>query len=73
MATAGQEFFGLRDTASGFGDAQLKLATYLGSQRRFVVQGTLKLPTGDESLLAGSGSADFALTVLRAQRAALAV
>ena len=71
MATGGQEFFDLRDSASGFGDAQLKLATYLGSQRRFVLQGTLKLPTGDESLLAGSGSADFALTVLRTQRTAL--
>lgn len=71
MATAGQEFFALHDSAGGFGDVQLKLATYLGSRRRYVVQGLLKLPTGDEGLLAGSGAADFALTLLRAQRTAL--
>src|SRR5690606_11844446 len=72
MTTAGQEFFTLRDSASGLGDAQLKLATYLGSGRRFIVQGTLKLPTGDEALLAGSGAADLALTLMRAERTAFA-
>jgi hypothetical protein len=71
MAMGGHEFFGLRDSASGFGDTQLKLATGLGAQRRFTLQGTLKLPTGDETLLAGSGSADFALTLMRAQGTAL--
>lgn len=72
MTTAGQEFFTLRDSGSGLGDAQLKLATYLGSRRRFIVQGTLKLPTGDEALLAGSGAADLALTLMRAERTAFA-
>lgn len=69
--TPGSDFFSLRDSGSGWGDAQLKLAAYLGTGRRFIVQGSLKLPTGEESLLAGSGSTDFALTLLRTQRTAL--
>jgi hypothetical protein len=71
VGTAAGDFFALRDSASDWGDVQLKLATYLGPERRFIVQGNLKLPTGEESLLAGSGSTDFALTLLRTQRTEL--
>jgi Protein of unknown function (DUF3187) len=58
-------FFELRDDDHGLGDVQLKLARKLGAEQRFIVQASLKAPTGDEDMLAGSGSADFAVTVLR--------
>ena len=37
----------------------------IGGDQGFVVQATVKLPTGDEDMLAGSGSADWSLTLLR--------
>jgi hypothetical protein len=48
----------------GLGDLQLSLARRFGDEN-FVIRGSLKLPTGDEQLLAGSGATDFSLTLLR--------
>ena len=59
-------FFDLNEPAGGWGDTQLKVARKVAGDR-FVLQGTVKLPTGDEDMLAGSGSTDWALTLLRAQ------
>jgi hypothetical protein len=57
-------FFGFDRRARGLGDVQLKVARTLGAGHRFTLQGTLKLPTGDEDVLAGSGSADVGITLL---------
>jgi hypothetical protein len=64
--TAAPEFE-LMQSASGIGDTQIKLARLVGEEQRFVVQATLKLPTGDPDVLMGSGSADVGVTVLRSQ------
>jgi hypothetical protein len=61
------EFFALRDPQSGIGDLQLKFARTIGREREFIVQGAVKLPTGDEDMLAGSGSTDWSLTLLRSR------
>jgi hypothetical protein len=55
----------LTEPQSGIGDTQLKFARLVGRDQGFVVQASVKLPTGDEDLLAGSGSGDWSLTVLR--------
>jgi hypothetical protein len=60
-------FFELDDAQNALGDVQLRAARAFGANRGFVVQATLKAPTGDEDLLTGSGSTDFALTLLRAR------
>lgn len=62
-------FFRLDRERSGLGDVQLKIARELGGDRPFVLQGTVKLPAGDEDLLTGSGSADVGLTLLRVRPA----
>jgi hypothetical protein len=58
-------FFRFDDPQSGFGDLELKVARRIGAAERFVAQVIVKLPTGDEDMLAGSGSADWSLTLLR--------
>jgi hypothetical protein len=67
LANANGRFFLLDHAVGGVGDVQVKLGRAVGRGDRFVVEGTLKLPTGDENMLAGSGSADASLTVLRSQ------
>ena len=57
--------FVLTEPQSGVGDTQLKFARLFGGDQGFVVQATYKLPSGDETMLAGSGSSDWSLTVLR--------
>jgi hypothetical protein len=57
--------FELTEPQSGLGDTQIKLARLIGRQQGFVVQASVKLPTGDEEILAGSGSTDWSLTILR--------
>jgi hypothetical protein len=51
---------------TGLGDLQLSLARGLGPEGAWRLKVTLKLPTGDADLLAGSGAADFAVSVSRA-------
>lgn len=65
---AGGSFYELTDSGGGFGDVQLSFARRIGSARGWHLRATLKLPTGQESLLAGSGSTDFALSALRVVR-----
>lgn len=57
--------FVLTEPQSGVGDTQVKFARLIGGDQGFVVQATYKLPTGDETMLAGSGSSDWSLTLLR--------
>jgi hypothetical protein len=67
ISRGGDEFFLLDHARSGIGDVQLKLARQIGRERPFVVEIAAKLPTGDETLLSGSGSADASISVLRSQ------
>jgi hypothetical protein len=55
----------LTEPQTGIGDTQLKFARLIGRDQGFVVQASVKLPTGDEDMLAGSGSSDWSLTLLR--------
>ena len=57
--------FLLTEPQTGIGDTQLKFARLIGPEQGFVVQASVKLPTGDEDMLAGSGSADWSVTLLR--------
>ncbi len=59
--------FVLTEPQTSIGDMQLKLARLIGRDQGFVVQASFKLPSGDEDMLAGSGSGDWALTLLRAR------
>ncbi len=57
--------FLLTQPQSGIGDTQLKFARLIGVDQGFVVQASVKLPTGDEEMLAGSGSGDWSVSLLR--------
>ena len=57
--------FALTEPQSGIGDTQVKFARLIGRDQGFVVQASVKLPSGDEDMLAGSGSGDWSLTLLR--------
>lgn len=70
MALDGQPFYMRRSSGQGLGDAQIRFGRVLG--QGFHVQATVKLPTGDDDLLAGSGSTDVAVTMLKARRATFA-
>jgi len=50
---------------SGLGDLQLSAARAFGAGEEWLVKLTLKLPTGNEALLAGSGATDVSVSVLR--------
>lgn len=62
-------FYALDTPRRGLGDVQLSAARRVGADGRYVLRGTLKLPTGEAGMLAGSGSSDAAVTLLRPQRA----
>ena len=68
LADAGGEFFELLDTSTGLGDIQLSAASRFGASGGWTLRGTVKLPVGDEDMLAGSGKADLTLTVLHLRR-----
>jgi Protein of unknown function (DUF3187) len=70
MSENGQPFFVLDRPDTGLGDLQLGIARRIGAGDGFVLRATAKLPTGAERILAGSGSADWAVTVLRARAVA---
>lgn len=65
LANADGVFYDLDDSAHGWGDTQLNVGRTLGPDGRFVLTGTVKLATGDERMLAGSGSTGWAATLLR--------
>ena len=58
-------FYFLSQPDNGLGDLQLSAARSFGIRDEWLVKLTLKLPTGDDSLLAGSGAADLGVTFLR--------
>ncbi len=60
-------FYRLSEPQSGVGDAQIKIARTIGPDDGLVLQAAVKLATGDEAMLAGSGSTDWSLTLLRAE------
>jgi len=64
---SGIAFFRLDEPQSGLGDLQLKGARAFGEDRGFVVEAGVKLATGDTEMLAGSGSVDEWLTLLRSR------
>jgi hypothetical protein len=62
-----QTLFELTDPQSGVGDAHVKFARRIGEDQGYIVEAAVKLPTGDEDMLAGSGSGDLSVTLLRSQ------
>lgn len=69
MSKNGEPFYVLSDTRLGLGDVQVSVARRIGVDEGFAVRGTLKLPTGKEGMLAGSGATDWSLTMLRPRMA----
>jgi hypothetical protein len=67
MADSDGPFFAMSSPQSGLGDTQLKVARTFGPDREFVVQASVKLPTGDADVLMGSGSTDWGITLLRSR------
>jgi Protein of unknown function (DUF3187) len=65
MGRDGELLYELDGGASGRGDVQLGVTYALGRDNGFHVRATVKLPTGDEQILAGSGATDWAVTLLR--------
>lgn len=70
LADANGAFLAFATPQSGIGDVQLKAARSIGRDGGFVVQGIVKLATGDADVLMGSGSVDVAVTLLRARELA---
>ena len=68
FANANGQFFSLTDSGSGIGDVQLSVARRIGSAGDWTVRGAVKLPTGSERLLAGSGKTDWSLGVLTVEQ-----
>lgn len=64
MANPDGTFFVLNKPDSGFGDVQISAARRFGDGS-WSLRGTVKLPTGNERLLAGSGGTDWNLALLR--------
>lgn len=65
---ADSEFFMLDRSGSGLGDVQLGFSRRLGTDTGWTVSGAVKLPTGDEDILAGSGATDVSLSLLRVKQ-----
>jgi hypothetical protein len=65
LAIDGQPFLVIDDERSGVGDLQIGLARRFGADERFVGRVSVKIPTGDDDLLASSGSSDWSMTLLR--------
>jgi hypothetical protein len=69
LATAQGDLLQFDRGQRGLGDIRLAGGRVLGPRAApFFVRAALKLPTGDEDALLGSGSADFAVTVQRSRR-----
>jgi len=68
LADSGGEFFRLVETSTGLGDIQLTAAGRFGMRDGWTLRGTVKLATGDEDMLAGSGKPDFTVSLLHLRR-----
>jgi Protein of unknown function (DUF3187) len=71
MVAQDQLFYQLDEDRRGFGDLQLGLARRFGSGEGYVGRLVVKVPTGRQSMLAGSGSTDWSVTVLRPRQVML--
>ena len=65
MATGAAPFFMLDDDERGIGDLQIGFARRFGADEKYVARTEIKIPTGDEDMLAGSGAVDWSVTILR--------
>jgi Protein of unknown function (DUF3187) len=72
MADENGVFYNNVSGGHGIGDIQLSYSRRFGADGGFIAKAALKLPTGDEKLLAGSGSTDVALTLLRSKQVTFA-
>jgi hypothetical protein len=71
MANSAGPFFRLDDDARGLGDLQIGFARRFGADERFIARTEIKIPTGDEDMLAGSGAVDWSVTMLRSRDGSL--
>lgn len=55
----------LEESSSGVGDVQVSFARELGADSTLMLKATVKLPTGDTTILTGSGAADFSVSLLK--------
>jgi hypothetical protein len=62
------QFYELLETSSGLGDIQLSAAGRFGQGDGWTLRASVKLPTGDEDILAGSGATDLTMAALRQKR-----
>jgi hypothetical protein len=60
-----QSSFVLNRSGSGSGDSVLSVARRVGTDRGLTVRASMKIATGDEAILAGSGATDLMVTLLR--------
>lgn len=65
MADRRGVFYALDESTGGAGDILVGIGRAFGADTH--LQATVKLPTGDKGILAGSGSVDLAVTMLRAR------
>lgn len=61
-------FYHLDERDHGLGGVRLRVGRSFGADNGFHANLSVKLPTGKESVLAGSGSADWATTLLRTRQ-----
>lgn len=64
-------FLSITESGGAFGDALIGVARRVGRDGAARIEATVKLPTGDDEWLAGSGAADFALTYLASRTTAV--
>lgn len=57
--------FAFTESGTGLGDTQVSVARRIGSESGMLLRAIVKLPTGDETIFAGSGSTDLTLTLLK--------
>jgi hypothetical protein len=67
LARPGTATFNLNRSAEDIGDITLSMARSLGAEDRYVLRASIKLATGEESILAGSGARDWSLTLLKSR------
>jgi len=65
----GANVFSIDSDSTGLGDTQVTVARAFGGDSSLLLRAIVKLPTGDEKMLAGSGATDVAVTLLRRRAA----
>jgi hypothetical protein len=67
LADAVGTFYSLDRSGGALGDVLVAFGASVGADRQTFLRAAVKLPVGDEDLLAGSGSVDAAVTLLRSR------